>query len=132
MGFSDFAQRRGIERRCIVDENVESAAPVVYRADERRNSSGVQEICLERRRRIPPQSVQVRNEFRGVFCGTAVVNANVRACCVQSRGNLGAHAPRRACDQCDAAFDTRCAAHVVAINLARRQFFAGHVIKATF
>ncbi len=60
------------------------------------------------------------------------MDSDIGARRVQMCGNLGADAPCGARHQCDTAFDCWCAAHLAMINLTRRQFFAGHVIKATF
>jgi hypothetical protein len=61
-----------------------------------------------------------------------IMNGDVGAHRVKLSGNLCADPPRRAGHQRDAAFETVWVAHVTTIILARRQFFAGHVIKATF
>jgi hypothetical protein len=112
VGLGNLAERSRVERRCVIDEYVESTAPVDDGGDQFGERSSIQQVGLERGRGVRSQSVEVRNEVGGVFSGGTVMDADIGARRVQLCCNLGADAARSAGDQRDAAFETRGARHV--------------------
>ena len=74
MRFGDFAHRCRIERRGVVDEDVESAESLMDELRERIESRGVQQVGADARRTIRTYGVEVGDERLRLFRRTLVMH----------------------------------------------------------
>ncbi len=95
----DVAQRRGIERRGVVHQNVEAAKGAHRHLGERRQLLHVEQIALGEQRGLGPRLVQLTRELRSRLGGAAKVDDDVGARAVQGARNGSSDAAGRACHE---------------------------------
>ena len=108
---ADVAERCRIERRGVVDQDIEAAEGAGRGCHQRRQLCDLQQIALRERRGARARGVQLARQGGRVVRGAAVVQHHIRTRRVQRARDGGADASRGAGDECRLAREraARCA-----------------------
>jgi len=99
---------RRVERRGVVDQQVEAAESAGRVFDQRLQCIGIEQVGVEQGHRAAALGIQLGRQDLGCCGGVAVVDREIHAGGMQAAGNSSTDAVRGAGDQRDLAVESGC------------------------